>query len=367
MSTGTVGVVDQSGAGTKKVATTELMIGGQTVEFQNMMLADQAGVTLATIKPASTAPVATDTAIVVSLRDAMTLAGTLPAFAATPTFNMGLLNGASTAALQAAINADGGSQVHVMNFPATQPVSAAGSSYVDGWDATQGLKADAAWTSGSGSVVAILKAVDRDLLLPTPAGTNTIGNVNQTLATAGFGKVTDGTNTAAVKAASTAAVAGDAALVVAISPNNTVAITGTVTINAIPGGSNTIGNVIPVGSATATGALTIGNTVSSAATNNATALKASAGRLYGGTVVNTQATARYLKFYNLAVAPTPASSTVALAILVPGNSSVSISSLMPSVGMFFGAGIAYAMVANPSLTDNTSIVAGDLLLSLLYL
>lgn len=43
-----------------------------------------------------------------------------------------------------------------------------------------------------------------------PAGTNTLGNI----------KITDGTNTAAVKAASTAAVATDPALVVAISPNN---------------------------------------------------------------------------------------------------------------------------------------------------
>lgn len=43
-----------------------------------------------------------------------------------------------------------------------------------------------------------------------PAGTNTLGNI----------KITDGTNTAAVKGASTAAVATDPALVVAISPNN---------------------------------------------------------------------------------------------------------------------------------------------------
>ena len=71
----------------------------------------------------------------------------LPGFAATPTFNLGtapslavtgtffqgtqpvsasalpLPTGASTAALQPAINADAGSQVHVQNFPATQPVS----------------------------------------------------------------------------------------------------------------------------------------------------------------------------------------------------------------------------------------------------
>jgi hypothetical protein len=45
-----------------------------------------------------------------------------------------------------------------------------------------------------------------------PAGSNTIGSV----------KITDGTNTETVKAASTAAVATDTALVVAVSPNNVV-------------------------------------------------------------------------------------------------------------------------------------------------
>jgi hypothetical protein len=39
-----------------------------------------------------------------------------------------------------------------------------------------------------------------------------------------FQRITDGTNTVAVKAASTAAVATDPALVVAISPNNTIPI-----------------------------------------------------------------------------------------------------------------------------------------------
>lgn len=43
------------------------------------------------------------------------------------------------------------------------------------------------------------------------------------------GKITDGTNNAAVKAASTAAVVADPALVVAISPNNSVAVTGPLT------------------------------------------------------------------------------------------------------------------------------------------
>ena len=62
-----------------------------------------------------------------------------------------------------------------------------------------------------------------------PTGSNTIGTVNiatsQSIAATQSGtwkdEIWDGTNTATVKAASTAAVASDTALVVAISPNNT--------------------------------------------------------------------------------------------------------------------------------------------------
>jgi hypothetical protein len=66
-------------------------------------------------------------------------------------------------------------------------ITAAASSYAatafsvgagtDGWDATQGTKADAAWTSGSGSTIAVLKAIDRDVLTPaTLTPTSVAGN-----------------------------------------------------------------------------------------------------------------------------------------------------------------------------------------------
>ena len=71
----------------------------------------------------------------------------------------------------------------------TQPVSAASSSYasgafaagsgVDGWDVTEGTKADAAWTSGSGSVISLLKAAVGGITSSIPAGAATIGAVNQ--------------------------------------------------------------------------------------------------------------------------------------------------------------------------------------------
>jgi hypothetical protein len=114
-------------------------------------------------------------------------------------------------------------------YQATQPASlasaqvasgayAAGSlatgAGVDGWNVTEGAKADAAWTSGSGSIVAILKAVDRDITsaIPTQAPTVSIGGVG----------IVDsaGTNVATVKAASTLPVAGDKQLVVGLNPDN---------------------------------------------------------------------------------------------------------------------------------------------------
>jgi hypothetical protein len=61
--------------------------------------------------------------------------------------------------------------------------------------------------------------------LPLPTGAAT--SANQTTLGNQTTKINDGTNTATVKAASTAAVATDTALVVAISPNNSIAVTTT--------------------------------------------------------------------------------------------------------------------------------------------
>ena len=95
-----------------------------------------------------------------------------------------------------------------------------------------------AWTSGAASIGITMSAAPIEPALTVglasgvPSGSNTIGNVNQTAATAGYNKVTDGTNVQAVKGASTAAAVADPAAVMALSPNTPV-----------PSGTNTIGNV----------------------------------------------------------------------------------------------------------------------------
>ena len=48
--------------------------------------------------------------------------------------------------------------------------SAAASAFADGWDVTQGAKADAAWTTGAGSVIALLKAIAGQAISTAPMG-----------------------------------------------------------------------------------------------------------------------------------------------------------------------------------------------------
>lgn len=94
----------------------------------------------------------------------------------------------------------------------TGTITTLGQTLVDGANLTMGATTDAAVTAGAaGSLSAKLRSISRDIVanVVLAAGSNLIG----------LFKLTDGTNTAAVKAASTAAAATDPALVVTISPN----------------------------------------------------------------------------------------------------------------------------------------------------
>jgi hypothetical protein len=71
-------------------------------------------------------------------------------------------------------------------------------------------------------------------------GTNTIGNVNQTQATAGYSKLTDGTNDVSIKASSTAPTITDKALVIDIRPTTAIFGVNTPTVTAITTAGNTI-------------------------------------------------------------------------------------------------------------------------------
>lgn len=105
-----------------------------------------------------------------------------------------------------------------------------------------------------------------------------------------------------------------------------------------------------------------GSTVSrlhAAGSTNATSLKASAGVLLTYSAINNATAARFLKFYNKASAPTVGTDTPLFTIpLAPDQGGANLD--MPSGGIPFSTGIAYAMTLNEGDSDTNAVTAGDI-------
>lgn len=132
-------------------------------------------------------------------------------------------------------------------------------------------------------------------------------------------------------------------------------------LSTIAAGSNLMGDVALQARATTNGLTT--TRISSAASTNATSLKASAGRLYNGCAVNTTASAKFLKFYNKASAPTVGTDTPVWTIVIPANGQVNLSDVFGDHGWFASTGIAYAITGAVGDADTTAVAAGDVLLT----
>lgn len=107
--------------------------------------------------------------------------------------------------------------------------------------------------------------------------------------------------------------------------------------------------------ATASGATA--SRVNAAASTNATSLKASAGQLYTIDVFNAAAYNVFLKLYNKASAPTVGTDTPVMTIPVQAGGGYSKTWPM---GLPFATGIAYAITKLQADSDTTVVVAGDL-------
>jgi hypothetical protein len=178
-----------------------------------------------------------------------------------------------------------------------------------------------------------------------------------------YHRITDGVTQVAVKAASTAAVAADPALVVALSPNNntaalawfekitdgtnTAAVKASTTVAAItdPALVTTLSPNLPVPTM---------STISSAATTNATSVKASAGTVFNIVCSNTGAAAAYVKFYNKASAPTVGTDVPVFTLTIPASGSVIIPASL--IGIRFATGIALAITNLAADSDTTAVV-----------
>lgn len=113
------------------------------------------------------------------------------------------------------------------------------------------------------------------------------------------------------------------------------------------------------------GGLTQHKTISAASTN-ATSVKGSAGQVYGVQVFNLNASARYLKLYNKATAPTVGTDTPVKTLLIPGNTAGAGLVLSWANGLEFDTGIAFALTTGIADSDTGAVSANETAVNLDY-
>lgn len=106
------------------------------------------------------------------------------------------------------------------------------------------------------------------------------------------------------------------------------------------------------------------HTAISAASTNATNVKTTNANVASLNLVNTTASLRYFKVFNLATAPTMGTSTPVLNYAITPNSSVSIDCGFG--GIRLSNGLSYAITAGQALLDTTAVGAGDVLVNIAY-
>jgi len=99
------------------------------------------------------------------------------------------------------------------------------------------------------------------------------------------------------------------------------------------------------------------NIINSAATTNATIVKASAGTVYGVRASNNGATPCYVRLYNIATAPVPGTTVTADWLLVPAGSSAYLD--YGDKGARFATGIGLAITGGVADTDTTAVALGQ--------
>lgn len=105
----------------------------------------------------------------------------------------------------------------------------------------------------------------------------------------------------------------------------------------------------------------------SAATNNATVVKSTAGEVWAIWAANISAAIRFLKFYDKATAPNPLVDTPVFVCGVPGNTAGAGGSLPFPRGMAFNIGIGIVVVTGIADTDNTATAANEVAVSIAFL
>jgi len=104
----------------------------------------------------------------------------------------------------------------------------------------------------------------------------------------------------------------------------------------------------------------------SAATTNATSVKASAGTVYGVFAINMNTAVRYLKFYNKASAPTVGTDTPVLTLPIPADTTGAGFFLSLTQGIAFSTGVALALTSGYADSDTAVVAAGEIFVHTFY-
>lgn len=138
--------------------------------------------------------------------------------------------------------------------------------------------------------------------------------------------------------------------------------TGIVTANI------SAGTVYPlIAAAAATGIALTQHKLISAATTNATSVKATAGRIASGNITNNSASWRYLKLYNKASAPTVGTDVPIQVIGLKPGDNTDLTNLVNIFGLSFATGIAYAITGAPADNDTTAIGASEVIVAMQFI
>jgi hypothetical protein len=170
-----------------------------------------------------------------------------------------------------------------------------------------------------------------------------------------------GAQSGTIKAASTAPLATDPALVVAISPNGQNSNGQAAMSGSLPVVIASNQTAIPVSGAVSSSPKSTSNgttssRVVSAASTNATNLKTSAGTIAQVDLFNVAAYDVFLKFYNKASAPTVGTDTPVWTIPIKTGTGYSNGFIF---GKYFSTGISFAITKLQADSDTTVIAAGD--------
>ncbi len=143
------------------------------------------------------------------------------------------------------------------------------------------------------------------------------------------------------------------------------AVTGTITANigtgSLAAGTNLAMDVGQQYRANATGAAS-GAHIVSAASTNATIVKASAGRVLGWNLANTTAAWKYVKLHNQTTSPTAGTGVVRTIGIPPnGRAEMAIEG-----GIAFGTGIGMTITNLPADADATAVAAADVVGDLFF-